>query len=151
MESAEPDLKSSLVTVKGALDPAKLVEYVYKRTSKHAVIVKQESDNKEEGKGGDENKKDEKKSGGDQEADNNNNKPKSGSGGGGGEANNSEENKKESDIKENVVVSEESKVVEMKRNEFNYYPHRYAMELHAYNAYAPQIFSDENPNACSVM
>lgn len=148
MESAEPDLKSSQVTVKGALDPAKLVDYLYKRTGKQAVIVKQDSDKKDKEKEGDENvKKEEKKS--EEEGD----KAKSGSGGG-GEANNPEENKKESggesENKENVV-SEENKGLEMKRNEYNYYPSRYAMELYAYNVSASQIFSDENPNACSVM
>lgn len=34
VESAEPDLKNSLVTVKGVLETDKLVEYVYKRTGK---------------------------------------------------------------------------------------------------------------------
>ena len=47
MESAEPDLKNSQVSVKGVYDPAKLVEYVYKRTGKHAVIMKQEPEKKE--------------------------------------------------------------------------------------------------------
>jgi hypothetical protein len=35
----EPDLKNSLVTVKGILDTEKLVEFVYRRTGKQAVIV----------------------------------------------------------------------------------------------------------------
>jgi hypothetical protein len=35
----EPDLKNSLATVKGILDTEKLVEFVYRRTGKQAVIV----------------------------------------------------------------------------------------------------------------
>ena len=47
VESAEPDLKNSQVSVKGVFEPAKLVEFVYKRTGKHAAIVKQEPEKKE--------------------------------------------------------------------------------------------------------
>ncbi|CAI0446505.1 unnamed protein product [Linum tenue] len=112
VESAEADLKSSQVTVKGVLEAEKLVEYVHKRTGKHALIVKQEPEKKEESK-------EEKKEG-------------------------------ESDAKaaEAPAAGEETKVVEVKRDEYIYYPPRSAMELYAY---PPQIFSDENPNACAVM
>ncbi|PON95742.1 Heavy metal-associated domain containing protein [Trema orientale] len=160
VESAEPDLKSSQVTVKGALDPSKLVEYVYKRTGKQAVIVKQEpdkKDNKDEAK----ESKDEKKAGG-------GDKGKKGSDEAAPAATEAgKEEKKENKEGENEgggdkggAVVEENKVVEFKKNGFNYYPPRYAMEMYAqnpyppqyaYNAYPPQIFSDENPNACSVM
>ncbi|TKY63822.1 Copper transport protein CCH [Spatholobus suberectus] len=47
VESVEPDLKSMRVSVKGVYDPAKLVEYVHKRTGKQAVIVKKEPEKKE--------------------------------------------------------------------------------------------------------
>ncbi|CAI0446503.1 unnamed protein product [Linum tenue] len=109
VESAEADLKSSQVTVKGVLEAEKLVEYVHKRTGKHALIVKQEPEKKEESKGGDEGGK---------------------------------------ESKEEKKGDEETKVVEVKRDEYIYYPPRSAMELYAY---PPQIFSDENPNACAVM
>ncbi|KAF4361135.1 hypothetical protein F8388_007600 [Cannabis sativa] len=169
VESAEPDLKSSQVTVKGALDPTKLVEYVYKRTGKHAVIVKQDSDKKES--------KEEKKAeeGGEKDKD------KKGSGGEGGEGapapaaeGGKEEKKEKKEEGDQGVVVEENSVVELKKNEFSYYypQPRYGMENmyaynnnisiasvpnaniynpNAYNAYPPQYFSDENPNACSVM
>ena len=48
VESAEPDLKKSEVSVKGVFETAKLVEHVYKRTGKHAVIVKEEPEKREE-------------------------------------------------------------------------------------------------------
>ncbi|KAJ9140142.1 hypothetical protein P3X46_030824 [Hevea brasiliensis] len=141
VESAEPDLKSSQVTVKGVFDPPKLVEYVYKRTGKHAVIVKQETEKKAEEKGKDKESKEEKK------------------GGGGDKENKGGEQEENKEKKESVgqakpeaaaepTVTDETKVVELKKNEYNYYTPRYAMELYAY---PPQIFSDENPNACSVM
>ncbi|CAD5178838.1 unnamed protein product [Musa acuminata subsp. malaccensis] len=39
--SVEADLKASQVTVKGAFVAEKLVEYVYKKTGKHAVVCNQ--------------------------------------------------------------------------------------------------------------
>lgn len=161
MESAESNLKGSQVTVKGVFEPQKLVEYVYKRTGKHAAITKidpppppppkdeaaaAEAEKKEEGKGengGGESKgeegKDEKakteeeKKEGEGEATNN-----GGGGGGGGE--------------------EDGKVVEVRKIENPYHCYYYqppsvavpAMEMPPH-AYPPQLFSDENPNACTVM
>ncbi|PSR96783.1 Heavy metal-associated isoprenylated plant protein, partial [Actinidia chinensis var. chinensis] len=133
VENTEADLKSSQVTVKGIFDPQTLVDYVRKRTGKQAVIVKQEPEKKEEEKG-----KEEKK-GGDEAA-------------------------KEKKLGEGEAAAaavegegEDGKVVEMKKNEFYYnyppnsqiYPYPPSFEVQSY--YAPQIFSDENPNACSVM
>lgn len=158
MESADPDLKNSQVTVKGVFDPPKLVEYVYKRTGKHAAIVKQEpppAEKKEEDKGKEDKKGEE---GGEKE-----NKGGDG-GGGGGEGEGEKKEKKEGEDQkgegkggeEAAAAIEETKVVELKKNEYLYYipqTQRYAMDmypLHPY-PYPPQIFSDENPNACSVM
>ncbi|GMI72222.1 HEAVY METAL ASSOCIATED PROTEIN 52 [Hibiscus trionum] len=157
VESVEPDLKSSEVTVKGVFEPPKLMEYVYKRTGKTAVIVKQEaetpkSDGEEKSKddskgekkseesGGD---KDKKESGGGQEEDNNNKDKEQG----GGE---SKDNAAATDAAPAAEGATEETIVavEVKKNEFYHYPPRYATESYAY---PPQIFSDENPNACSVM
>ncbi|KAL7161875.1 hypothetical protein ACSBR2_042368 [Camellia fascicularis] len=183
VESVEPDLKSSQVTVKGVLDPPKLVEYVYKRTGKQALIVKQEAEKKVE----EEKPKEEKK------ADDSGAKDT----GKGGEA--SMKEKKDGGGEAAAAVppaavvvaegdGESANVVELKKNEFYYnYPHNYQInpypepypypntnpypypnanpypypypapmsELYAYppqHAYpSPQMFSDENPNACSVM
>ncbi|KAE8733819.1 palmitoyl-acyl carrier protein thioesterase [Hibiscus syriacus] len=160
VESAEPDLKSSEVTVKGVFEPSKLVEYVYNRTGKKAVIVKQEAeapktegeekakdDSKEEKKSKESGADKDKKEGGGGE-ENNNNKGKKQEGGG---------DHKEADAATSTEAepaaegaTEESKVaVEVKKNEYCYYPLRYATDQ--FYAYPPQIFSDENPNACSVM
>uniref|UniRef100_A0A5B6Z0F0 Putative caldesmon isoform X2 n=2 Tax=Davidia involucrata TaxID=16924 RepID=A0A5B6Z0F0_DAVIN len=166
VENAEPDLKSSHVTVKGAFDPKNLVEYVYKRTGKHAVIVKQEPEKKEEEKPKEEKKgedggKDTKK----------------------GEVEDSKEKKEGGQeapppqpAAAAATAEEETKVVELKKNEllyflsqndqqpYYYHPQNYQYQNHqqyhpqfpsetyaAHPAYPPQMFSDENPNACSVM
>lgn len=147
MESAEADLKGSQVTVKGVFDPPKLVEHVYKRTGKHAVIVKQEPEKKEEekGKDGKEEKKEEK-GGGDEEKK------------GGGEEESKEKKQGEEASAEKGDVEAGMKVVELRKNEllYNYnYPYypttKFYTEMNMMNQYPPQIFSDENPNACSVM
>ncbi|KAG7012325.1 Heavy metal-associated isoprenylated plant protein 7 [Cucurbita argyrosperma subsp. argyrosperma] len=139
VDSVEPDLKTSQVTVTGVFDPPKLVNFVHRRTGKHAMIVKTDPETKEkdgEAKEGKEEKakeeggKEKKGDGGDGEG-------KEGEGGGGEGKDGGE-----------AAAAEEAKVVEVIRNEYQYYAQRYAMEMYAY---PPQIFSDENPNACSVM
>ena len=100
VESVETSLGNDQVIVKGVIDPAKLVDYVYKRTKKQASIVKEEE--KEE--------KEEEKKGEDGE---------------------------EVDTKTDIKRSE-------------YWPLRSHVDYVDY-PYASQIFSDENPNACTVM
>ncbi|KAL9272645.1 Heavy metal-associated isoprenylated plant protein 7-like protein [Drosera capensis] len=144
VEVATPNLKSSEVTVKGTFEVDKLVEYVYKRTGKHAVVVKQdpspppaeapaEANKKEEGKAKEEAAEKEAKKG-DSEGE-----AKKGDGDGDGDGGAAEE------------ATEDGKVVEMRANEYYYYPPKHALEMYAYPYPPPQIFSDENPNACSIM
>ncbi|CAJ2676646.1 unnamed protein product [Trifolium pratense] len=141
VESAEPDLKNSLVTVKGVFETDKLVEYVYKRTGKQAVIVKQEAEKKEEAK---ENKEEEKKT-------EENEKEKQKGSGEGEEKKEAAAAAAEGDGKSSDAA-EETKVVEFKRNEYHYYnPPSMEFYYNPSQAYPPQMFSDENPNACSVM
>ncbi|PSR95956.1 Heavy metal-associated isoprenylated plant protein, partial [Actinidia chinensis var. chinensis] len=139
VENVEADLKNSQVAVKGIFDPQNLVDYVRKRTGKQAVIVKQEPEKKEEEKGKEEKKGDE---GGDKAAK------------GGDEA----AKEKKSGEREAAADGEGDggKLADMKKNEFYYnYPQNY--QIYPYppgfelQSYEPQIFSDENPNACSVM
>ncbi|KAG5046121.1 hypothetical protein JHK82_015505 [Glycine max] len=149
VESAEPDLKNSQVSVKGVYDPAKLVEYVYKRTGKHAVIMKQEPEKKEKVE---EAKEEEMKSDGEGE-ENKEKKEK--------EEAKGEEAKAEEPTTPTITEDTNKVVPEVKINEYFYNPPRYGMEVYAYPAhpahpayfhsYPPQIFSDENPNACTVM
>lgn len=145
VELVETDLKNSEVSVKGVYDPAMLVEYVYKRIGKHAVIMKEEKVD-EEAKA-EEEKKEEKV----EEV-----------------AEKKEEGEGEAKPQEEEKEAEETNVEEeMKKYQYYYNP---SMNLYAYpeigypaypaayyQAYppppapAPQMFSDENPNACSVM
>ncbi|KAL3366875.1 hypothetical protein AABB24_011540 [Solanum stoloniferum] len=153
VENAEPDLKNSQVTVKGVFEATKLVEYVSKRTGKRAVIVKVEPEQKakEEAKPKEDQKEEKKTEAKKVE-----------------EGDNKEEKKEEAaaPAKEEAVVAAKEEavqndVVDVKKNEFYYYhhpqnhqlynnPQRLAHEMFAYPP-PPQIFSDENPNACSVM
>ncbi|KAG4931883.1 Heavy metal-associated isoprenylated plant protein 7 [Glycine soja] len=110
VESVETDLANDQVIVKGVVDPAKLVDHVYKRTKKQASIVKDGEKKEEEKK--EEEKKEEKEE----------------------EKKGEEENKGGEDNK-----------TEIKRSE--YWPSKNYIDY----AYDPEIFSDENPNACSVM
>ncbi|XP_078164131.1 heavy metal-associated isoprenylated plant protein 7-like isoform X2 [Carex rostrata] len=137
VESVETDIANDQILVKGIFDPNVLVEHVHKRTGRQALIVPEE-----------EKKEEEKK----------------------------EEEKKEEDKK-----NEEPKEEELKKYDYWHpFPHvEYAYPAypgypayHAYHAYQPphiqydsyplhhaqyglyaqpQVFSDENPNACSVM
>lgn len=133
VESAEADLKNSQVTVKGVVDPKTLTDHVYKKTGKHASIVKVvEPEKKEEEKPKAEKKGEEK-----------------------AEAK-KEEVAAAAAAKEGGEAAEEV-VVELRKNEmYYYYPQnypqfyqqqRYGQEMNV----APQMFSDENPNACVVM
>ena len=107
----ETDLANDQVIVKGVVDPAKLVDHVYKRTKKQASIVKDGEKKEEEKK--EEEKKEEK-----------------------------EEEKKGEDGEEVDTKTD------IKRSE--YWPLRSHVDYVDY-PYASQIFSDENPNACTVM
>lgn len=141
IEEAEPELKSSQVTVKGVFEPAKLVEYIYKKSGKHAVVVKQEpaakpEESAEKEKGKEEAKADTKpEAEGEKKAE------------GGDEKEKKDEGSPEEAAAAAVAAAIADGKPELRRNEFVYYYPR----IVEYNAYTPQIFSDENPNACSVM
>jgi len=144
VQAAEPELKASQVAVKGVFEPARLVEYVYKRTGKHAAVVKTEPEKKPD----DEKAKEEEKALKDDKKAEGEKAQKEGEGSGDGKG------KKEVVTEEAAMVASLAAAasaggvkVEQKRNEFYYYYPRYPVEY----AYPPQMFSDENPNACSVM
>ncbi|KAK6123738.1 hypothetical protein DH2020_042519 [Rehmannia glutinosa] len=153
VEIAEPDLKSSQVTVKGVFEPQKLTEYVYKRTGKHAVIIKVEPEKKQEEKAK-EAKEEKKAEEGEKEAKKGEEVVKENKEGGGGSGDAAAAAAGEPPAKPETEA--EDPKLELRKNEFYYYypqnyqmyPQRFVQEM---NAYPPQIFSDENPNACSVM
>ncbi|KAL1541802.1 heavy metal-associated isoprenylated plant protein 7-like [Salvia divinorum] len=126
IESAEANLTNSQVTVKGVMEPKSLADYVYKKTGKHAAIVKVDPEKEEEEKPKEEKKSDAKKP---------------------------EEDGKES--KSGEAAEEEELKMELRKNEMYYsYPqqfyqqHKYVQEQMSAQTH---MFSDENPNACAVM
>ncbi|XP_075496886.1 heavy metal-associated isoprenylated plant protein 9 isoform X1 [Primulina tabacum] len=158
VRTAETELSSSKVTVTGTMDAGRLVDYVYRHTKKQAKIVPQPEPEKpsEEKQKPDEKSKleDEKKEEGKEKpvtADGEAPKPeeskdqpqqeekKDGSGGGedvaaeqGGE-----------DVQTNNV---EEQSMHKLMYYYNYQP-SYVIE----RIPAPQLFSDENPNACCIV
>lgn len=145
VENVEPELKNSQVTVKGVFDPPKLVEYIHKRTGKHVSIVKQEPEKKkEEPKPKTEDKKEKKPA----EKVTENPKPLP------------EEKKGGGDVAVMAPPPAAVPVIEAKKSELYYtdpvnfqiYPQPQRFDnAYAFYPPAPQMFSDENPNACTVM
>ncbi len=154
VRTVETELSSSKVTVTGTMDADKLVEYVYRRTKKTAKIVPQpepaepekpkeepKPEESKEEKPAEESKPEEKKEeGGDKPV---------------------EEDKKEGGDKPSEEKSGETKEEEKKGGEDEvinicdeqsmqkmvyYYQPLYMIE----RIPPPQLFSDENPNACSI-
>ncbi|TKW04020.1 hypothetical protein SEVIR_7G081800v4 [Setaria viridis] len=157
VQSAELDLKASEVTVKGVLEEAKLAKYMYKRIGKHVSIIKSEPVAPLESPGGDAMVKEEKKVEGVEE------KEEGDSNTGG------EEDKMDKEMDAAAIAT---------ANLYMYYPqfafpggyyspptllppgyiYQAAYPPPSYTAYAPhhqmmapQTFSDENPNACSII
>lgn len=150
--SATTELSSMKVTVTGTMDADKLVEYVYRRTKKQAKIVprpepepkpeeKKEAEKpaeepkpeekKEEGEGGEKRPDEEKKEGGAGENENGTGKE--------------EEAKKEAGEEQNMNINVTGDEQAMQRMMYYYQP-LYVME----RIPPPQLFSDENPNACCI-
>lgn len=159
VESVEPDFKSSQVTVNGTFDPQALADYVAKRTGKRVAVVKVEPKTTEEKKPAAE----------DQElkgTDDNNAEKKESNNTGGGAASGGAK------LEEEEEGREDPKLELRKYEAYCYYPTQQGhyqvnplippqlrlaaahQEGHGYGfGYGgyPQMFSDENPNACSVM
>ncbi|PKA49714.1 Heavy metal-associated isoprenylated plant protein 26 [Apostasia shenzhenica] len=121
VESVETDLSKDQVIVKGFVDPEKLVENVQRRTRKQASVVPEEEKKEEEEKKVEEEKKEEEKP--------------------------SEEEKK--DAKEEEEEEEDDNKKLDVSNKMEYWGPKYSMG-YTYD-YSPELFSDENPNACTLM
>ncbi|KAL5216486.1 hypothetical protein ABZP36_007887 [Zizania latifolia] len=184
VQSAEPDLKASEVTVKGVFEEAKLAEYVHKRTGKHAAIIKSEPVTPPENTG-DGNAKDEKPAaeGGDEKKDEKEEKKDGKEEGNGGAVDEKKEEKEKEGGQEKLNDKEKDPAAIAAANLYLHYPRfafpagyyppvppgyayppppyppSYPPPLYpspsypppSYSPHAPHIFSDENPNACSVM
>lgn len=147
MQSVEADLKASQVTVKGVFEEAKLADYVHRRTGKHAAIVKSEPVAAESGDDG--NGKDDKAAeGGEEKKDDGKEEKKDGGDAGGDE----KEADKQKDEGNGGDGEEKDKDPAAVANLYMHYPRFNHPSGYSYGyQYPPQLFSDENPNACSVM
>ncbi|XP_057469635.1 LOW QUALITY PROTEIN: heavy metal-associated isoprenylated plant protein 9-like [Actinidia eriantha] len=152
------ELSSGKVMVTGTMDANRLVDYVYRRTKKQAKIVPQPDsekpaeaepkpeDKKEAEKPAEELKPEDKKEGEASEKKECNEKPpeeekKEGGEGNSDEKNGKDEAKKDGEEQNTNIVDEQS----MQRMVYHY-PSLYMIE----RIPPPQLFSDENPNACCI-
>ncbi|XP_015878635.1 heavy metal-associated isoprenylated plant protein 9 [Ziziphus jujuba] len=154
VQTVETELGSEKVTVTGTMDADKLVAYVYKRTKKQAKIVPQpepepkaEKPAAEEAKPEDKKVEEPKKEG--EEKPTEEPKKEEGNGGESEKKEKAEENKEEEAKKEGGENGNSNTIDEenMKRMMYNYQP-LYVIER---IPPAPQLFSDENPNACCIV
>lgn len=135
VRTAETELSSGKVTVTGTMDADRLVDYVYRRTKKQAKVVPQpEPEKPAEEDPKPEEKKEEKPAEGE-------------------EAKPAEEDKKEDGDKKDPAPEEGGGEAEEEEEQG-----MYKMMYHYQPMYvverippAPQLFSDENPNACFIM
>ncbi|KAI8008334.1 Heavy metal-associated isoprenylated plant protein 9 [Camellia lanceoleosa] len=145
VKTVTTELSSGKVTVTGTMDPNRLVDYVYRRTKKQAKIVPQPQpqpepekpeakpeEKKEAEKPAEEPKPEEEK----KEGETAEKKPP--------EEEKKEEAKKEEEEEEQsmVITSDERSMQRM----MGYYQPLYFIE----RIPPPQLFSDENPNACCI-
>ncbi|KAM1781079.1 hypothetical protein ACFX12_042266 [Malus domestica] len=161
VQSAVTDHSSGKVMVTGTMDGDKLVEYVYRRTKKQARIVPQpepEPEKKEEPAAEEakpEEKKEENAEKKEEEKPAEGEAKKEEGGAEGGESSNKEgekggeENKEEEKVEEMMSGSYVNSGMDeehMKRMMQYYYQPLYVIE----RIPPPQLFSDENPNACCI-
>ncbi|KAF3963719.1 hypothetical protein ACB098_12G025400 [Castanea mollissima] len=144
VQTAVTELSTGKVVVTGTMDENKLVDYVYRRTKKQARIVPQpvpEPEKKEENKEGEKPAAEEAKPEEKKEEEKPPEEAKKEEGDKGEE--NKEEAKKEGE--EIVVFNNNIDEEGMKRMMYYYQP-LYVIERFP----PPQLFSDENPNACCI-
>lgn len=126
VHNVKTDMKAQTLAVEGTIDPEKLISYLREKVHKHAEIIPPKIEKKDETK--------EKEKSSSKPAEKKEEKKEK-----------EKESYKSTEIATKFVeVKEEIKVVEVKTKEGNapYFIHY---------VYAPQTFSDENPNACSIM
>ncbi|XP_030512748.1 heavy metal-associated isoprenylated plant protein 9 [Rhodamnia argentea] len=147
VQTAATEFSSGKVVVTGTMDPNKLVDYVYRRTKKQAKIVPQpEPEKQEEKKEGSEPPGDVKPEGEKEEEKPQEEKKEGDDKPDGGKEEKAEEAKMEGQEVENLVVYSEDS---MNRMVYHYQP-LYIVERLSPDSPPPQLFSDENPNACCV-
>lgn len=152
--SVKTDQKGQTVTIEGSIEPEKLLGFLRKRVHKNAEIIsskehklqkgseeKDKGKEKEKDKDKDKEKEKEKlkeiEKEKEKEKDNNKEKLK--------EKDKEKEKEKkgsEEKLEKVIVIQEDAKVEIMVKEDVPYIIHY---------VYAPQLFSDENPNACCIV
>ncbi|KAJ9174363.1 hypothetical protein P3X46_017391 [Hevea brasiliensis] len=155
VQTASTELSTGKVTVTGTMDADKLVDYVYRRTKKQAKIVPQpepepeKKEEKKEEKPAEEPKPEEKKEENSEKKEEDKKppeeEPKKQDGENPEQNENKEEAKKEEGGDQNIEIITTMDEEGMKRMMYYYQP-LYVIE----RIPPPQLFSDENPNACSI-
>ncbi|GKD45680.1 heavy metal-associated isoprenylated plant protein 8-like protein, partial [Tanacetum coccineum] len=138
VESAEPDMNASTVTVKGTVDPKDLTALIYKKTRKRAEVVipkkqKDQNQNQNDGKEKPKKKKDQNQNQNDGKK-----KPKK----------QKDHNQNQNDGKEKDAEKKEENDSEKKDGRT--IGLSYPSNPRGFD-YATEIFSDENTDACSIM
>lgn len=151
VRTVETELSCGKVTVSGSMDGDRLVDYVYRRTKKQAKIVPQpevvaENPPQEEAKPEEQKKEEEKKAGAEDNKKEEEKKEGEGEKPGPPQP---EEEKKEGDGGEEVVMVNSINGEEIMMQKMIMY-HQYQPLYFIERIPAPQLFSDENPNACCI-
>ncbi|XP_020548812.1 heavy metal-associated isoprenylated plant protein 9 [Sesamum indicum] len=147
VRTVDTELSSSKVTVTGTMHADRLVDYVYRRTKKQAKVVPQPEPEKppEETPKPEEKKEEEKAAGaGDEEKKEEGEKKEAPAEEEKKEGGGAEEQGGEATVEEEVKNGGEEQG--MHKMMYHYQP-VYVIE----RIPAPQLFSDENPNACTLM
>ncbi|KAM1048823.1 hypothetical protein ACFX1X_028229 [Malus domestica] len=129
IHNVKTDMKAQTLTVEGTIEPEKLISYLRKKVHKHAELVPSKPQKKEE------TKEKEKSSPKPPEKEDKQEKKEDKKDG---------TEKSTESVTKVIEVKEQVNVVEVKTKESNtpYFIHY---------VYAPQTFSDENPNACFII
>nr|AHI42989.1 heavy metal-associated protein [Atriplex canescens] len=155
IESVETDVGKSTVTVKGVIgDPEALAQYVHKKTKKQVSIIKDAPKNNNNNNNNAQDNATTTKTSSNEQENNNNNKK---------DDNNKENKEVNNNINDNTIIDQDVKKMMMMGGNINgsndyYWPaprYDYMVDYnnvhYNHNYQPPQIFSDENPNACSIM
>ncbi|XWS74696.1 hypothetical protein CRYUN_Cryun01aG0020100 [Craigia yunnanensis] len=155
--SVKTDKKAETLTVQGTIESDKLLSYIRKKVHKHAEIISSKTEKEEEKK---ENPKDEPKKKDDGKKENPKDEPKKKDDEKKDDPKKKDDEKKENpkaepkkdDLKAETKSSEKNEVVEFKPEEKVEVKSKEGNTPYfIHYVYAPSLFSDENPNACSII
>ncbi|XP_030517748.1 heavy metal-associated isoprenylated plant protein 9-like [Rhodamnia argentea] len=156
VQTAATELSTGKVTVTGTMEADKLVDYVYRRTRKQARIVprpepelEKKEEEKEAEKPAEETKAEGKKEENGEQKSEDKPEEKKGNKGeeeGGGESKEEEAEKEGEEEQEAATANHTIVDDEGMRRMMHYYQSLYVIE----RLPPPQLFSDENPNACCI-